>query len=144
MDDLTSEGRDLLLSKVILSEDDYMRGCERPSDLESEFYKDIVKLGPSYKKEIERIDLDVSFEASGSKTSKGVTKFFQKIINRIFVQKFFQENEATIFTVAGDDVVKTASEFTVTPSKYSRDDVRTYIDDVKVTNSEKLKEDSTG
>ncbi|GJR82457.1 hypothetical protein Tco_0153242 [Tanacetum coccineum] len=48
MDELTSEGRDLLSSRVILSEDDYSRGCERASDLESRFYKDIDKLGPSY------------------------------------------------------------------------------------------------
>ncbi|GKF89479.1 hypothetical protein Tco_0263442, partial [Tanacetum coccineum] len=41
MDDLTSEGHDLLSSRVILSEDDFRRGCERPSDLESGFYKDV-------------------------------------------------------------------------------------------------------
>ncbi|GJW96787.1 hypothetical protein Tco_0178595 [Tanacetum coccineum] len=34
----------------------------------------------------------------------GVTNFLQEITNGIFVQKFFQENEATIFTAAGDDV----------------------------------------
>ncbi|GJX85153.1 hypothetical protein Tco_0335927 [Tanacetum coccineum] len=71
MDDLTSEGHDLLSSRVILSEDDYMRGCERVSNLESGVYKDIDKLGPSYKEEIERIDLDVSFEAGGSRRNKG-------------------------------------------------------------------------
>ncbi|GKD87361.1 zinc finger, CCHC-type containing protein [Tanacetum coccineum] len=38
--------------------------------------------------------------------------------------------------------METALEFTVTPSKYSRDDVRIYIDDVKVTDSEKPEEDS--
>ncbi|GKD63226.1 hypothetical protein Tco_1305334, partial [Tanacetum coccineum] len=42
------QGHDLLSSRVILSEDDYSRGCERASDLESRFYKDIDKLGPSY------------------------------------------------------------------------------------------------
>ncbi|GKB94028.1 hypothetical protein Tco_0980165 [Tanacetum coccineum] len=73
MDDLTSEGHDLLSSRVILSEDNYRRGCERAYDLESGFYKHIDKLGPSYRKEIERIDLDVSFEADGSRTSEGVT-----------------------------------------------------------------------
>ncbi|GJT26015.1 hypothetical protein Tco_0895952 [Tanacetum coccineum] len=57
IDDLTSEGHELLSSRVILSEDDFRRGCERVSDLESGFYKDIDKLGPSYKEEIERIDL---------------------------------------------------------------------------------------
>ncbi|GJY57589.1 hypothetical protein Tco_0456704 [Tanacetum coccineum] len=71
MDDLTSEGHDLLSSKVILSEDEYRRGCERASDLESGFYKDIDKLGPSYKNEIERIDLDESLKAGGSRTSNG-------------------------------------------------------------------------
>ncbi|GKA33485.1 hypothetical protein Tco_0719914 [Tanacetum coccineum] len=62
MDALTSDGHDLLSSRVLLSEDDYRRGCERPFDLESRFYKDTDKLGPSYKKEVERIDIDVSFE----------------------------------------------------------------------------------
>ncbi|GJY20549.1 hypothetical protein Tco_0393115 [Tanacetum coccineum] len=52
MDDLTSEGHDLLSSKVILSEDEYRRGCERASDLESGFYKDIDNWS-SYKNEIE-------------------------------------------------------------------------------------------
>ncbi|GJT86787.1 hypothetical protein Tco_1068504 [Tanacetum coccineum] len=61
MDDLTSEGHDLLSSMVILSEDDYRRGCKRPSTLKSGFCKDIDKLGLIYKKEIERIDLDVTF-----------------------------------------------------------------------------------
>ncbi|GJY19136.1 MAK10-like protein [Tanacetum coccineum] len=71
MDDLTSNGHDLLSFRVILSKDDYKRGCERASDLESGFYKDIDKLGPSYKEEIERINLDMSFEAGGSRTSEG-------------------------------------------------------------------------
>ncbi|GJR95293.1 hypothetical protein Tco_0267467 [Tanacetum coccineum] len=35
MVDLTNEGHDLLSSRVILSKDDYRRGCERASDLES-------------------------------------------------------------------------------------------------------------
>ncbi|GKC62258.1 hypothetical protein Tco_1089856, partial [Tanacetum coccineum] len=39
-------------------------------------------------------------------------------------------------------VVEMASEFIVTPSKYSRDDVRTYIDDIK--DSKKPEEDFTG
>nr|GEU36126.1 hypothetical protein [Tanacetum cinerariifolium] len=74
MDDLTSEGHDLLSFRVILSEDDYSRGCERASGLESEFYRDIDKLGPSYKEEIKRIDLDVSFEASRSRRNdNGIT-----------------------------------------------------------------------
>ncbi|GJU93358.1 ribonuclease H-like domain-containing protein [Tanacetum coccineum] len=48
MDDLTSEGHDLLSSRVILSDDDLIRGCESPLDLENGFYKGIDKLGPSY------------------------------------------------------------------------------------------------
>ncbi|GKA70637.1 hypothetical protein Tco_0776776 [Tanacetum coccineum] len=45
---LSSEGHDLLSSRVILSEDDYDRGCRKPSDLEDGFYKDTIKLGPEY------------------------------------------------------------------------------------------------
>ncbi|GKD71026.1 hypothetical protein Tco_1325116, partial [Tanacetum coccineum] len=37
MDDLTSEGHDLLSSMVILSEDDYRRGFKRASDLKKRF-----------------------------------------------------------------------------------------------------------
>ncbi|GJY53940.1 hypothetical protein Tco_0445604 [Tanacetum coccineum] len=48
MSELSSEGHDLLSSRVILSEDDYDRGCRRPSDLEYGFYRDIIKLGPEY------------------------------------------------------------------------------------------------
>ncbi|GKA07809.1 hypothetical protein Tco_0687033 [Tanacetum coccineum] len=70
MDDVTSEGHYLLSSRVILSEDDYRRGCEKASDLESEFYMDMYKLGPSYKEEIERVDLDASFKVDGSRTSE--------------------------------------------------------------------------
>ncbi|GJU49042.1 hypothetical protein Tco_1218597 [Tanacetum coccineum] len=46
--ELTSDGHDLLSSRIILSEDDYDRGCERPFDLESGFYKDVNKLSPEY------------------------------------------------------------------------------------------------
>nr|GEU96600.1 protein kinase-like domain, concanavalin A-like lectin/glucanase domain protein [Tanacetum cinerariifolium] len=46
--DLSSEGHDLLSSRIILSEDDYDRGCRKPSDLEDRFYKDISKLGLEY------------------------------------------------------------------------------------------------
>ncbi|GKD10895.1 hypothetical protein Tco_1190580 [Tanacetum coccineum] len=59
---LTSEGHDLLSSRIIHSEDDYGRGCERPSDLESGFYKDVDKLGPEYqtgpKESSSRSDVD--------------------------------------------------------------------------------------
>nr|GEU31599.1 hypothetical protein [Tanacetum cinerariifolium] len=46
--ELSSEGYDLLSSRVILSEDDYDRGCRKPSDLEDGFYRDTIKLGPKY------------------------------------------------------------------------------------------------
>ncbi|GKG02045.1 hypothetical protein Tco_0306750, partial [Tanacetum coccineum] len=46
--ELSSEGHDLLSSRVILSEDDYDRGCRKPSDLEDGFYSDTIKLGPEY------------------------------------------------------------------------------------------------
>nr|GEW99213.1 protein kinase-like domain, concanavalin A-like lectin/glucanase domain protein [Tanacetum cinerariifolium] len=46
--ELSSEGHDLLSSRIILSEDDYDRGCRKPSDLEDGFYKDTIKLGPEY------------------------------------------------------------------------------------------------
>nr|GEV40095.1 hypothetical protein [Tanacetum cinerariifolium] len=46
--ELSSEGHDLISSRVILSEDDYDRGCRKPSDLEDGFYKDNMKLKPEY------------------------------------------------------------------------------------------------
>ncbi|GJX98927.1 hypothetical protein Tco_0355946 [Tanacetum coccineum] len=46
--ELSSEGHDLSSSRVILSEDDYDRGCRRPSNLEDGFYRDTIKLGPEY------------------------------------------------------------------------------------------------
>ncbi|GJZ47796.1 hypothetical protein Tco_0601628 [Tanacetum coccineum] len=46
--ELSSEGHDLLSSRVILSEDDDDRGCRKPSDLEEGFYRDTIKLGPEY------------------------------------------------------------------------------------------------
>ncbi|GJY01725.1 hypothetical protein Tco_0359877 [Tanacetum coccineum] len=46
--ELSSEGHDLLSSRVILSEDDYDKGCRKPSDLEEGFYRDTIKLGPEY------------------------------------------------------------------------------------------------
>ncbi|GJZ26811.1 MAK10-like protein [Tanacetum coccineum] len=45
---LSSEGHDLLSSRVILSEDNYDRGCRKPSNLEDGFYKDTIKLRPEY------------------------------------------------------------------------------------------------
>ncbi|GJU49326.1 hypothetical protein Tco_1218881 [Tanacetum coccineum] len=46
--ELSSEGHDLLPSRVILSEDDYDRGCRKPSNLEDGFYRDTIKIGPEY------------------------------------------------------------------------------------------------
>ncbi|GKC54662.1 hypothetical protein Tco_1077407 [Tanacetum coccineum] len=46
--ELSSKGHDLLSSRVILSEDDYDRGCRKPSDLEDGFYRDTIKLGLEY------------------------------------------------------------------------------------------------
>ncbi|GKE18521.1 hypothetical protein Tco_1426098 [Tanacetum coccineum] len=46
--ELSNEGHDLLSSRVILSEDDYDRGCRKPFDLEDGFYRDIIKLGTEY------------------------------------------------------------------------------------------------
>ncbi|GKD11356.1 hypothetical protein Tco_1191041 [Tanacetum coccineum] len=51
--ELSSEGHDLLSSRVILSEDDYDRGCRKPSDLEEGFYRDTIKLGPEYLTEMD-------------------------------------------------------------------------------------------
>ncbi|GJZ39207.1 hypothetical protein Tco_0585770 [Tanacetum coccineum] len=45
---LSSKGHDLLSSRIILNEDDYDRGCRKPSDLEDRFYRDTIKLGPEY------------------------------------------------------------------------------------------------
>ncbi|GJZ06471.1 hypothetical protein Tco_0540264 [Tanacetum coccineum] len=46
--ELSSEGHDLLSSGILLSEDNYDRGCRKPSDLEDGFYRDTIKLGPEY------------------------------------------------------------------------------------------------
>ncbi|GJS93419.1 hypothetical protein Tco_0800387 [Tanacetum coccineum] len=37
-----------LVDTIILSEDDYDRGCREPSDLEEGFYRDTIKLGLEY------------------------------------------------------------------------------------------------
>ncbi|GJV82217.1 hypothetical protein Tco_1518087 [Tanacetum coccineum] len=75
--ELSSEGHDLLSSRVILSEDDYDRGCRKPSDLEDGFYRDTIKLGPEY--------------ATGMDDEGEVTKFLIK-------------NEEEFFKVPGDGV----------------------------------------
>ncbi|GJZ74635.1 hypothetical protein Tco_0639100 [Tanacetum coccineum] len=61
MDDLTSERIELLSSRIILSDDDVRRECDRSWDLESGFYKDVEKLGPLYKRDVERLDLEIPF-----------------------------------------------------------------------------------
>nr|GEV68905.1 hypothetical protein [Tanacetum cinerariifolium] len=45
---LSSEGHELLSSRVIQSEDDNDRGRMKPSDFEDGFYRDTIKLGPEY------------------------------------------------------------------------------------------------
>ncbi|GKA65008.1 zinc finger, CCHC-type containing protein [Tanacetum coccineum] len=75
--ELSSEGHDLLSSRVNLSEDDYDRGCRKPSDLEDGFYKDTIKLRPEY--------------LNGMDDEGEVTKFLIK-------------NEDEIFTDARDGV----------------------------------------
>nr|GEV09391.1 UBN2 domain-containing protein [Tanacetum cinerariifolium] len=50
--ELSRESYDLLSSRIILSEDDYDRGCRKPFDLEDGFYRDTIKLGPEYLTEI--------------------------------------------------------------------------------------------
>ncbi|GJU74728.1 hypothetical protein Tco_1266133 [Tanacetum coccineum] len=73
MKGLTSKGNDLLASRVILSDDDFRRGCKSSSNLENRIYKDIDKLDSSYNWKIERLDIEGSFETKNSRTSKGVT-----------------------------------------------------------------------
>ncbi|GJS69316.1 hypothetical protein Tco_0702157 [Tanacetum coccineum] len=73
MDDLTSEGHDLLSSRVILSDYHVISGCERACDLESGFYKGVWKLSPLYKRDVERTDLEIPFEVGGSRMREGVT-----------------------------------------------------------------------
>ncbi|GKB08926.1 hypothetical protein Tco_0837238 [Tanacetum coccineum] len=97
MDDLTSEGHDLLLSKVVLSDDDVRRGCESMLDLESGLYNEIDKLSLSYSSKIKRLDLEGPFEAEGSRTSEGVT---------LFLEKFFPKTKTPNFSVPGDAFVK--------------------------------------
>nr|GEV09777.1 protein kinase-like domain, concanavalin A-like lectin/glucanase domain protein [Tanacetum cinerariifolium] len=48
MSESSSEGNDLLSSRIILSEDGYDRGCRKPSDLKDGFYRDTFKLGLEY------------------------------------------------------------------------------------------------
>ncbi|GJR46594.1 hypothetical protein Tco_1314697 [Tanacetum coccineum] len=46
--ELTTKGHDLLSFRIILSEDDYDRRCEGPSDLDSGFYKGCLELALEY------------------------------------------------------------------------------------------------
>nr|GEZ80338.1 hypothetical protein [Tanacetum cinerariifolium] len=63
--ELTSKGHDLLSSSIILSEDDYDRGCEKPSDLESGFYKECLELGHEYKTELEESSSESDVDDQG-------------------------------------------------------------------------------
>ncbi|GJV37264.1 hypothetical protein Tco_1409741 [Tanacetum coccineum] len=58
---------------IILSDDDARKGCERVWDLESRFYKDVEKLSPLYRRDIEMIDLEIPFGNGNSVTEDGVT-----------------------------------------------------------------------
>ncbi|GJV61952.1 hypothetical protein Tco_1468052 [Tanacetum coccineum] len=60
-------------TKVILSDDDVRRGCERACNLESGFYKGIEKLGPLYRRDTKRIDLEIPFGVGSGTTNGGVT-----------------------------------------------------------------------
>ncbi|GJW96174.1 hypothetical protein Tco_0177982 [Tanacetum coccineum] len=91
--ELSSEGHDLLSSRVILSEDDYDRGRRKPSDLEDGFYKDTIKLGPKY---VTRMD------GEGEVTFYAVLS--SDLTNKILCIKFLIKNEEEIFTDAGDGV----------------------------------------
>ncbi|GKC62728.1 hypothetical protein Tco_1095326, partial [Tanacetum coccineum] len=103
MDDLTSEGHDLLSSMVILSEDDYRRGFKRASDLKKSEGHDLLS---------SRVILSEDDYRRGFKRASDLKKdalkeeviFFQKITNKNCMQKFFQENECEIFSVSGDNV----------------------------------------
>ncbi|GJW92734.1 hypothetical protein Tco_0170287 [Tanacetum coccineum] len=87
--ELSSEGHDLLSSRVILSKGDYDRGCKKSSDLEDGFYKDTIKLGPEY--------------LTGMDDEGEVTAFF-RLTNKIACRKFLIKNEEEIFTDTGDGV----------------------------------------
>ncbi|GKA32307.1 hypothetical protein Tco_0718674 [Tanacetum coccineum] len=83
----------LITFTVILSEDDHKKGCEMASDLESGFYMDVDKLGPPYKEEIKRINLDASIKANGSRKDEGGVTNFSKKTNK------------NVFTESGDSVI---------------------------------------
>nr|GEW46264.1 protein kinase-like domain, concanavalin A-like lectin/glucanase domain protein [Tanacetum cinerariifolium] len=66
--ELTSKGHDLLSSWVILSEDDYDRGCRRSSDLENGFYKGTFKLGYEYRTNLKKGDNESEMNDEGEVT----------------------------------------------------------------------------
>ncbi|GJT58852.1 putative reverse transcriptase, RNA-dependent DNA polymerase [Tanacetum coccineum] len=80
---LSSEGHDLLSSKIILSEDDYDKGCRKPSDLEDGFYRDTIKLGPKYvtgkedEGEVTEINYDKTYNKPSSRPTNLKDKFEQ-------------------------------------------------------------------
>ncbi|GJR15935.1 hypothetical protein Tco_0798587 [Tanacetum coccineum] len=152
MDDLTSEGHDLLSSRVILSDDDFRRGCERPSDFKSGFYKDIDKLDSSYSWKIEKLDIKGSFEAKGRRTTFGKYLKEEHVTWAQFRKK--RDKKATLqdFDGALDySAWRRRHKSPLTPSKLEGyevtiicDDVIIICDDVTIANLKKPIEDSAG
>ncbi|GJU82465.1 hypothetical protein Tco_1284830 [Tanacetum coccineum] len=73
--ELTSEGHDLLSSRVILSEDDYDRGCRKPSDLENKFYIGTIKLEPEYRTKLDESSSSGRVENQGGVTEQAFVKY---------------------------------------------------------------------
>ncbi|GJS19735.1 hypothetical protein Tco_0448367 [Tanacetum coccineum] len=61
------------IPRIILREDDYDRGCERPSDLKSGFYKDVDKLGPEYQADLKKAIVEVIFDEKKLRSSYEVS-----------------------------------------------------------------------
>ncbi|GJV90537.1 hypothetical protein Tco_1538350 [Tanacetum coccineum] len=70
LSELTREGHDLLSSRVILSKDDYDRGCRRLFDLENGFYKGTLKLGHEYRTGLEKRNNESEMNDEGEVTNK--------------------------------------------------------------------------
>nr|GEV93275.1 protein kinase-like domain, concanavalin A-like lectin/glucanase domain protein [Tanacetum cinerariifolium] len=68
---------------------------------------------------------------------EGFKRSISEELEKEFEEEFKEEEDDLEY------VVETASQFLVTASKYSRDNVKTFYDDVKVADSEKPEEDST-
>ncbi|GJX85475.1 hypothetical protein Tco_0336249 [Tanacetum coccineum] len=72
--DLVDTSEESVYESVILNEDDYDRGCRKPSDLEDGFYRDVIKLGPEYATEMD----DEGEVAYGCVTSSVATRLVNK------------------------------------------------------------------